>query len=167
MRSLWLPVCVMGCSVQALLVRTEGEVATYSLNGTNQIPFTGYSNTLGSGDANQPASVGYVQKNGINQSDDAMAKLLQTGGNAKVLRTLWRALTGAAVGGTATATKAQIQHVQGAPGGVVPIETISLVNRVTTAADRTAMLGLLDRVVYPASYPADLSGNGGGGKVFY
>jgi len=142
-------------------------MANYSLSGSTQIPFTGYSNTLGSGDANQPATVGYVYKNGINQSDDAMAKLLQAGGSAKVLRALWRALTGATAGGTATATKAQVQHVQGAPGGVVPIETINLVNRVTTAADRTAILGLLDRVVYPSTYPADLSGNGGGGKVTY
>src|SRR5678815_418739 len=85
-------------------------MANYSLSGSTQIPFTGYSNTLGSGDANQPATVGYVYKNGINQSDDAMAKLLQAGGSAKVLRALWRALTGAAAGGTATATQAQVQH---------------------------------------------------------
>ena len=143
-------------------------MAVYGLSGNNQIPFTGYTNSLGSGNANDASTSGYVQKNGIAQYDDALAKLLQSGGSSKVLRALWRALTGAAAGGTATATKAQVQATQGGNlTGVIPIETVTLVNRATTAADRTAILALLDRVVYPSSYIADASGNGGGGKVTY
>jgi hypothetical protein len=41
------------------------------------------------------------------------------------------------------------------------------VNRNTTAADVTQITALLDRTTYPASYPVDLSGNGGGGKLAY
>lgn len=143
-------------------------MAVYGLSGTNQIPWTGYSNTLGSGDANVGATSGFVQKNGLAQYDDKMAKLLQTTGSSKVIRALWRALTGAAAGGTATASQVRVQATQGGnTTGLIPIETVSLVNRATTAADRTAFLALLDRVVYPSSYPADVSGNGGGGKVTY
>lgn len=143
-------------------------MAVYGLSGNDQIPFTGYTNSLGSGNANDGATAGYVQKNGLAQFDDKLAKLLQTGGSSKIIRALWRALTGAAAGGTATATVARVQANQGGNlTGLIPIETVTLVNRVTTAADRTALLALIDRVVYPSTYVADLSGNGGGGKVTY
>ena len=140
-------------------------MAVYGPNANGQIAFTGYTNTLGAGDANVADTTGYVQKNGIGQFDDRFAKMLaQASGSSRVLRAVWRALTGASAGATATATKVQVAAVQGGASGIIPIETVNMVNRVTTAADRTAILAMMDRVVYPTSYPADLSGNGGGGK---
>jgi hypothetical protein len=46
------------------------------------------------------------------------------------------------------------------------METVTTVNRNTTAADLTYAQGLVDRVFNAeiSSYPVDLSGNGGGGK---
>ena len=142
-------------------------MAVYGLNGTGNVPFTGYTNTLGNGDANVGATAGYVYNNGIGQFDDKLAKILQSSGQSKVVRALWRAMTGAAVGSNATATTKRVVNNPDSLGGVVPIETVTHINRNTTAADRTAFLALLDRVVYPSTYPADLSGNGGGGKVAY
>jgi len=143
-------------------------MAVYGLSGNGQIPFTGYSNTLGNGDANVAGTTGYVQKNGIGQFDDRFAKMLaQASGSSRVLRALWRSLTGASAGSMATATKVQVQGVQGGASGIIPIETVNMVNRATTAADRTAILAMMDRVVFPNTYPADLSGNGGGGKGQY
>lgn len=143
-------------------------MATYGLNTTpGQVPFTGYTNTLGASVANQGAASGYVQNNGIMQGDDKIAKVLRNGAMSAGVKALWYALVGAATGGTATATKKQVQHVTGSPGGLVPIETVTLINRATTAADLTAIQALMNRQVYPASYVADSSGNGGGGKVAY
>lgn len=143
-------------------------MAVYGLSGDGKIPFTGYTNTLGAGDAASGSSVGYVQFNGIGQQDDKIAKLLQSGSSGRILRALWYALTGATSGGNATVTKARVQAVQGgAQGGVIPIEQQSIINRPTTAADLTALRALMNRVVYPSTYPADLSGNGGGGKGAY
>lgn len=144
-------------------------MAVYGLNGTGNVPWTGYSNTLGNGDANVGAAAGYVQRTGISQLDDKLAKLLMTNGSSKAVRALWRAMVGAAVGGTATATTKRVQHIStdNFNGGLVPIETVTHVNRATTAADQTAFLALMDRVVFPSTYVADRSGNGGGGKGAY
>ena len=139
-------------------------MATYGTAPLGFLPFTGYTNTLAAGSANAGASAGAVQYNGITQGDNIIAQAVRTGGmNAAEFRVMY-ALLGAAVGGTATKTKAQVAHVTGAPGGAVPIETITLVNRVTTAADLTMFQALLNRTVFPATYAPDLSGNGGGGK---
>jgi hypothetical protein len=139
-------------------------MATYSLNGLGGVPFTGYTNTLGGGAANQDATSGIIYFNGITQGDERIAKMLRNGAKSQVLQRLLLTLVGAAAGATATQTKKQIQWEQGSPGGVVPVETVTLISRVTTAADVTALAGLLTRTPTPASYPADLSGNGGGGK---
>lgn len=143
-------------------------MATYSLNTTpSQVPFTGYTNTLGPTVANSASTSGYAYSNGIFQHDDRIAKVVRNGGGSVIAKAVWYALLGAATGGTANATKKQVQHVTGAPGGLIPIETITLVNRTTTAADLTAFQALMNRTPTPASYPADLSGNGGGGHVAY
>lgn len=141
-------------------------MATYGLQATpSQIAFTGYSNTLGSGAANQPATVGAVYCNGVFQHDDKIAKVLRNGGMSLAMRQLLITLMGAATGATATKTKPQVQAQIGAPGGLVTVEVVNLVNRVTTAADVTTFLALLNRNVFPATYAPDLSGNGGGGKI--
>ena len=75
------------------------------------------------------------------------------------------ALLGQAVGQTATRQKKQIKWEVGSPGGVIPIETINVVNRPTIANDLAAFQALLTRATGPATYPPDLAGNGGGGKI--
>jgi hypothetical protein len=74
-------------------------------------------------------------------------------------------LLGAAPGALAVQTKKQIKWEQGSPGGVIPIETINIVNRNTNANDLLAWQSLVSRVVQPSTYPPDISGNGGGGKL--
>lgn len=141
-------------------------MATYGLETVpGQVPFTGYSNTLGSGVANEPATAGYVMFNGVQQGDDRLAKMFRNGAMTSAVTQLMYTLLGAATGATATKTKTQVQGQTGAPGGLVTIETITLVNRATTANDLAAFQALLRRLPAPASYPADLSGNGGGGKL--
>lgn len=80
------------------------------------------------------------------------------------------ALTGAVVGGTATETVKQVQHsaepgVSSANGGMRTIETKELINRVTTSDDLAEIDAALNLSSKPSSYPVDLSGNGGGGKL--
>jgi hypothetical protein len=143
-------------------------MATYGLGATpSQVPFTGYTNSLGSGAANTPSSSGYAYFNGIQQGDDRIAKMLRNGAQSAATTALMYALLGAGTGGTATKTKARVVAQNGQNVGAPQIETINLINRATTAADLTAIQALFNRVVQPASYPADLSGNGGGGHVTY
>lgn len=81
---------------------------------------------------------------------------------------LFKALIGAASGGTALKTHSQIAADAnvGDPasgGGSRTIEVITDVNRVTTAGDITALKLLLTDTVrfMPNPYVVDLSGNGG------
>src|SRR4051812_45666909 len=106
-------------------------MASYSLNGVGGVAFNGYNKTLGRGDANQSATSGLVYFNGITQGDERIAKMLRNGAKSLVLRRLLQTLVGAAAGATATQTKKQIQWEQGSPGGVVPVETVTLISRVT------------------------------------
>jgi hypothetical protein len=141
-------------------------MANYGLQTTpSQIPFTGYSNTLGGSSAAQGATSGYVYANGLLSADSDVAREFRNGGQVGAVNRILYALLGAAVGGNATKTKAQVQHVVGAPGGLIPIETITLVNRNTTAADLTAVQAIFNRTVFPATYVVDVGGNGGGGKA--
>ncbi|HEY4383401.1 MAG TPA: hypothetical protein VGN34_02850 [Ktedonobacteraceae bacterium] len=139
-------------------------MATYGFPVPGQINFTGYSNTLGSGPANQASTAGYVYYNGLSQGDGRIAMMLRNGGMGRNFKAIWAALTGAAPGAAASSQKLQVQWQQGSPGGWIPIETILLTNRTTTAGDVTAFQALIARMPFPSSYPADLSGNGGGGK---
>jgi len=140
-------------------------MATYGLGGTpGYLSFTGYSNTLGAGSAANGVTTGQVQVNGIQQGDDRIVKMLRNGGGTIASTRILYTLLGAAVGANATQTKKQIKWEQGSPGGVIPIETINIVNRNTNASDLVAWQSLISRVVQPSTYPPDLSGNGGGGK---
>jgi hypothetical protein len=139
-------------------------MTTYGLSGTSTVPFTGYTNTLGNGPANSDATSGAVYNNGITQGDSDLARIFRNGGKTLVLRRLMTTLLGAAPGATATQNKVQVKWDQGSPGGLIPIETVPLVNRATTAADVAAVNGLLFRNVFPTNYAVDASGNGGGGK---
>jgi hypothetical protein len=142
-------------------------MSVYGLGTPGQVPFTGLSNTLGNGAANQQATSGYAQFNGIQQGDGRMAMMLRNGAMTAATTQVLLTLLGAAAGATATKTKRQVQWQQGSPGGLIPIEVISLVNRATTAADLTAFQALVARNVFPAVYAPDVSGNGGGGHVLY
>jgi hypothetical protein len=141
-------------------------MANYGLTTTpSRIAFTGYSPTLGGGDAATPSTSGYVYANGLFDQDSDLARILRNGGASAAVNRIVYALLGAAAGSNATKTKPQVQHVTGAPGGLVPIETITLVNRNTTAADLVAVKALFDRTVFPSTYAVDAGGNGGGGKA--
>lgn len=90
----------------------------------------------------------------------------------KVINELIQTLNGAAVGGAALAQHTRIQAVRGISGGSQvdtggsrPVETVDLINRVTTSADQTLVNTMMTEQRDPATYPADASGNGGGGKV--
>ena len=139
-------------------------MATYGVGTAGFVPFTGYTNTLGIGTANNAAQAGAVQMNGLTQGDDKIAKVLRNGAATMGITYLMYALLGQAVGQTATRQKKQIKWEVGSPGGVIPIETINVVNRPTIANDLAAFQALLTRGTGPATYPPDLAGNGGGGK---
>ncbi len=143
-------------------------MATYGLGATpSQVPFTGYSNTLGVNVANAGATSGYAYFNGVSQGDDRIAKMMRNGAaTAGVMQLMYR-LLGFAAGQTATKTKAQVKAQNGSDVGSPQVEVINLVNRATTAADLTAFQALMNRTVFPATYAPDASGNGGGGKVTY
>lgn len=79
------------------------------------------------------------------------------------------ALNGSAVGGTAARTRARVLALRSLSGydlgGQRAIETVTDINRATTAADETALDAIYNGVFALTSYPVDRSGNGGGGKV--
>lgn len=90
----------------------------------------------------------------------------------KQTRRLMYALLGAGTGGSASETEKRVDAPNALTssqllGGNRVIETVTIVNRNTTAADLTAMQGTLNRIYNsaPTTYAEDLSGNGGGGKV--
>jgi hypothetical protein len=129
------------------------------------VPFTGFSPTLGVSDAVVPVTSGNVQMNGMTQQDGAIARNLFHGTN-RVVRRLLIALIGSAAGGNATENRARVQANQStfAPtdnGGLVPIETVALINRNTTAADDTNLTALISRTPVP-TYAVDVSGIGSG-----
>jgi hypothetical protein len=143
---------------------------TYGPN-TGFVPFTGFSPTLGTVDAISPVTSGSAQFNGMGQEDNRLSRALFQGPN-RVLRRLFLTLLGTAAGSTATENRSRVQAAQStfAPtdnGGLIPIETVAVINRVTTAADITNLTAAFTRSYVPSSYVADASGNAGGGKLGY
>jgi len=113
---------------------------------------------------------GFWPTNGVNslasisgegEERRAVAKLL---GHRSMLpiREVWRALTGVAPGGLA---QKNLTRISASPelGGQRPIETVALVNRVTTAADVTEIvadfLTYTTRTTFGANPPANLDRN--------
>lgn len=143
----------------------------YGPNG-GVVPFTGFTATLGTGEANIISPTGgSVAFNGMGQSDRAIASEMFTGNN-RVIRRLINVLTGAVAGTTATETRSRIVAVQAmndalAYGGLQTPETINLINRASTAADVTNLKALVNRSPVPSFYAADVSGNGGGSRAGY
>lgn len=101
-----------------------------------------------------------------------IAKTLRMRG-ARPLARIMYALTGAVAGGSASENATRIPAVTalGDPlsnGGQRTPAAVSLVNRVTTAADITMIQGILAQIFGPtlvSGYPTDAAGNGGGSKL--
>ena len=85
----------------------------------------------------------------------------------KVLNELIQTLNGVTAGSAALAQHVRVQARQGLgldAGGVQPIETVDLINRVSATADQTLINAALTEQRDP-TYPVELSGNSGGGKL--
>lgn len=79
------------------------------------------------------------------------------------IKELFATLIGANAGGIATATYSRIKDEVGAVGGGLrTIETVTDINRATTAADVIALKEFTSAVPVNTTFVADLSGNGGG-----
>jgi hypothetical protein len=83
----------------------------------------------------------------------------------RILTELFDTLIGAAAGGTALATHKRISALPGVgayDNGIRAVETVTDINRASTAADITALKEMVFAVsARPSTYPRDLSGNGG------
>lgn len=147
-------------------------MSTYGPSLTNPgfVPFTGFSPTLGQGDAIAPVTSGLVQFNGMGQEDNRLSRALYQGPN-RVLRRLLIALLGVAPGATATENRSRVAASQSTfspndNGGLVPIETVAVISRVTTANDVANTVNVISRSYVP-TYAVDVGGNAGGGKLGY
>lgn len=90
-----------------------------------------------------------------------LARILARKNGFRKLRELFDTLIGAASGGTAAASFARIEN-DADNGGVRTIETVSVINRASTADDITALKEIVVNVKrYPDPYVVDASGNGG------
>lgn len=143
-------------------------MATYGFPPPGAVAFTGFSPTLGVGDAATPATSGQVQFNGLTQYDGALSRLLFQGPN-RIVRRLLIAMIGVAPGATATENRTRVTATPAlgsitTNGGLLPIETVALINRATTATDTTNLNAMITRTPAP-TYIADAGGNGGGGKL--
>lgn len=91
----------------------------------------------------------------------------------RALREVLKTLVESNLGSTALDTYTRVTAPNGLTdnddlGGLRAMETVTTVNRVTAAADRTYFVNkMLDRhfIANPSSWPTDASGNGGGGKL--
>ena len=91
----------------------------------------------------------------------------------RAARATIRALTGVAPGSSKANTQARVSAPNGLTdpqmlGGLRTIDTFTVQSGNTAASDVTYINALINDSVYnqaPSSYPADASGNGGGGKV--
>jgi len=111
----------------------------------------------------------YQLQFGRHSNDYHAARALGASG-MRGIRRVMRVLNGAAAGSAATETyvrrRAAAPFNQVEASGNVPMETVTEINRNTTAADITYInANIIDRIynMHPAiaSYPVDLSGNGG------
>jgi hypothetical protein len=97
-------------------------------------------------------------------------RILMRGRGGKRLKAVLYALTGAAVGASKAVTIKQVQATaipgqSAVGGGLVTIETVSLVTGVTTSADLVEMQSTETKTSKPSTYPADKSGIPSGGRA--
>lgn len=99
-----------------------------------------------------------------------ISRIMEKPGNRK-LRGLMLALNGAAAGGTAAVTHKQIAGPVSTPipvgsyGGVRTVETVTDINRATTAADETNIDQIINDKFGPTSYPSSRDGRLYGGMA--
>ena len=91
-----------------------------------------------------------------------------TSKTTRAFREILRTLNGVAPGATALSTHTQVEADVGdyVNGSVRTIETVTDVDRITTAADQTAINLEIDAADTP-TFPREASGNSGGGKLGY
>lgn len=137
------------------------------------ISWTGFSPTMGSNGGGTPSTSGSLM-NGESFAADKISRMLRRP-QYRAQRRLLRTLNGVVAGSTAVENLSQVLGVQAlnqplAIGGLVPITSTpklgaTVAGRATTAADQTRLNNMIDRVVKPSTYVADLSGNGNGGNL--
>lgn len=98
-----------------------------------------------------------------------LAKILRRNG-ARELNELMLTLNGAAAGEAALKQYSRVQFADDvgnpvAHGGARTIETVTVINRVSAAADETAIDGILNETFAPSTYIEDAAGNGGGSQL--
>lgn len=102
-------------------------------------------------------------------STERHASMALTQSGFRAMRRVLRELIGVAPGATALDTYARVRAENGDfVGGARVVETVTTVNAPTTADQVTYLNALITDGLFlqqPASYPVDLSGNGGGGKL--
>jgi len=136
------------------------------------VGFSGWSPTLGLGQpiyggGNTNGGIGF---NGQSQSDHRIAQAFRKSGYAiKLFKTVFSNQIGNVAGtGSGQITYKRVLATNGdVPRSANLVETFLQPNRATTANDVNAFRGIINRVTAPATYPKDLSGAGGGGKVRY
>ena len=140
-----------------------------------------WSNILNhdNGDSNiRYAMITAAQNGARNPQDNLLARVLKRNGY-RGLNALFVELIGASTGGTATATHKQVGAPANATANTTPgvssvgdfggnrvVETVTDVNRATTAADVTWLEKYFNNKLLEAgiTYPT-VSGSGGGGKI--
>jgi hypothetical protein len=102
-----------------------------------------------------------VSMSSVQSRAPARANIARAFEEDKITAALAKALNGAAPGATATAVRKQIvaPQVNGLNfGGKRAVADYTLINRATTAGDKTALDNTYDAAFVPATFPADKSG---------
>ena len=86
-------------------------------------------------------------------------RYFRTGRSTRVIRELYDTLVNGAVGATAALTQVRVKHSQVELGGLRPVETQTLINRATVAADATDLTDYLSEDSKIAT-PNDVAGGG-------
>lgn len=100
----------------------------------------------------------YATTQNYTSNEKQLNRVLRRGQGGRRLRAVLYALTGNTVGGAKSLTAKRIQGVQQlnsdiAIGGLVPIETVTLVSGVTTSADLAKMQDDMTHNNKPIPYP--------------
>lgn len=112
-------------------------------------------------DGVKPVTGGYSLLVNEDSNNTGITRLMRQPGMRKA-KALLAALIGAAAGGTATGTTARVEGITSVNGlgGKRNVETVTAVNRATTAADVTALKAVLaGRAVAPSYTNVEKSGN--------
>lgn len=139
------------------------------------VAWTGWSPTMGSAGSNVNSTDGTLVdgKAPINSGIGRLFRTKQERANKALLNELIGKVVGSTITANFSQVKAKPANVDPADlGGLVELETMyalgsSSAGRATVAGDVTALKAIITMAssLTPALYPADLSGNGGGGKL--